>query len=94
MLERTLWILLIIVVEMTWILLIHYGIKYCNNDKIFGIFLITIPLPIIGTFIGCMIIYKSQHPEYKFWKILENKIKKIFKFKKIKNKIKNGIPNV
>ncbi|WP_338962469.1 MULTISPECIES: hypothetical protein [unclassified Spiroplasma] len=81
MLERTLWILLIIVVEMTWILLIHYGIKYCNNDKIFGIFLITISLPIVGTFIGCMIMYKSQHPEYKFWKNLGNKIKKMFKFK-------------
>ena len=64
--------------------LILIGINQSKKNNIFGILILTIALNIIGTFIGFMIIYKKQHPEYKFWKSLGNKIKKIFKFKKNK----------
>ncbi|WJG69960.1 hypothetical protein SIXOD_v1c09540 [Spiroplasma ixodetis Y32] len=71
---------------------IMQGIVLCKKNKVFGIFLLTISLPIIGTFIGCMIIYKTQNPEFKFWKSLGNKFKikrknKKVKFKKIKLKL-------
>lgn len=68
-------------------LLTFDGIKQCQKNNIFGILRLAISLNIIGAFIGCMIIYKKQNPEFKFWKILGNKIKKMFKFKKRNKKI-------
>ncbi|WP_338958565.1 MULTISPECIES: hypothetical protein [unclassified Spiroplasma] len=65
-------------------LLAFDGIKQCQKNNIFGILRLTISLNIIGAFIGCMIIYKKQNPEFKFWK---NKCSKIFKFKKRNKKI-------
>ncbi len=64
-----------------------YGWNLCEKNKVFGVLFLTISLNIIGTFIGCMIMYKSQHPEFKFWKNLGNKIKKMFKFKRKNKKI-------
>ncbi len=57
------------------------GIEKCKNNNPFGVLILTIGLNIIGTIIGCVLLYKNQHPNFKFWKNLGNKIKKIFTFK-------------
>ncbi|WP_375317497.1 hypothetical protein [Spiroplasma endosymbiont of Virgichneumon dumeticola] len=64
--------------------LINYGLFLCDKNNVFGILFLTISLNIIGTFIGCMIIYKKQNPEFKFWNSFRNKFKKMFKFTRIK----------
>ncbi len=67
--------------------LILIGINQSKKNNIFGILILTIALNIIGTFIGCMIIYKKQNPDFKFWKSFRNKFKRMFKFKKRNKKI-------
>ncbi|WJG71181.1 hypothetical protein [Spiroplasma ixodetis] len=63
------------------ILTIIFGVIKCKNNNHFGILLLTISLNIIGTIIGCVLLYKNQNPEFRFWKSFWNKIKKIFTFK-------------
>lgn len=64
-------------ISITIILMSIMGIKECKNNNPFGVLILTISLNIIGTIIGCMIIYKNQNPEFKFWKSFWNKIKKM-----------------
>ncbi len=80
------WSVFLFLISFCFILI---GINQSKKNKVFGILFLTISLNIIGTFIGCMIIYKNQHPEFYFWKSLGNKFKKMFKFKfKIKKRNK------
>ncbi|WJG70464.1 MULTISPECIES: hypothetical protein [Spiroplasma] len=78
---------LLVVVIVMMMHLYSWALELCSSGNIFGVLLLTLIFNIIGTFIGCMIIYKKQHPEFKFWKSLENKIKKIFKKRNKKIKI-------
>lgn len=70
---------LLVVVIVMMMHLYSWALELCSNGNIFGVLLLTLIFNIIGTFIGCMIIYKNQHPEFRFWKSLENKIKKYLK---------------
>lgn len=75
-----------------WIIITYFGLELCKNNNPFGVLILTISLNIIGTIIGCILLYKNQNPEFKFWKSFWNKIKKMFKFKvkfKRKHKWKN-----
>ncbi|WP_338956789.1 hypothetical protein [Spiroplasma endosymbiont of Tiphia femorata] len=76
----TVFYIMLVPLSLAWIAfalhLINLGWELCEKSNPFGIVLFTISLNIIGA----MIMYKSQHPEYKFWKGLGNKIKKLFKF--------------
>ncbi|WP_342276185.1 hypothetical protein [Spiroplasma endosymbiont of Nebria brevicollis] len=70
---------MLIPITLAWIAfsihLINCGLVLCEKNNPFGILLLTISLNIIGTFIGCMIIYKKQNPEFKFWKNIKLKKK-------------------
>ncbi|WP_174480682.1 hypothetical protein [Spiroplasma endosymbiont of Danaus chrysippus] len=87
----TVFYIMLVPLSLAWIAfslhLINLGWELCEKNNPFGIVLFTISLNIIGTVIGAMIMYKSQHPEFKFWKSLGNKVKKMFKFKKRNKKI-------
>ncbi|WP_342276777.1 hypothetical protein [Spiroplasma endosymbiont of Nebria brevicollis] len=68
------------------------GIEKCKNNNPFGVLILTIGLNIIGTIVGCILLYKNQYPEFRFWKSFWNKIKKMFKWKiKFKRKHKKNI---
>ena len=64
------------------ILTLIFGVIKCKNNNPFGVLILTISLNIIGTIIGCVLLYKKQNPEFRFWKSLGNKIKKMFKLKR------------
>lgn len=71
------------------------GMEKCKKNNPFGVLILTIGLNIIGTIIGCVLLYKNQNPEFRFWKSFWNKIKKIFTFKihcKSKSKQNNISP--
>ncbi|WP_338977493.1 hypothetical protein [Spiroplasma endosymbiont of Panzeria rudis] len=80
-----LWILLGIIGAITWILLIKYGIKYCNKNNAIGVVMLFISLNILGLVIGLAILWniKNNNNEILRWKLidyldkqLEEKIKK------------------
>ncbi len=52
------------------------GIEKCKNNNPFDVLFLTIGLNIIGTIIGCVLLYKNQYPEFRFWKSFWNKTKK------------------
>lgn len=67
------------------------GIIKCKNNNPFGVLILTIGLNMIGTIIGCVLLYKNKNPEFKFWKSFWNKIKKMFNLKiKFKRKPKQN----
>lgn len=85
--------ILLVPLSLAWITitlnLINYGLYLCDENNVFGILILSIALNIIGTFIGCMIMYKNQNPNFKFWLGFKNKFKSIFKFRR-KKKVKNN----
>ncbi|WP_342275945.1 hypothetical protein [Spiroplasma endosymbiont of Nebria brevicollis] len=87
------WIIVSIYIYILIIILTFiFGIIKVKNNNPFGVLILTIGLNIIGTIIGCILLYKNQHPEFRFWKSFWNKIKKIFKWKiKFKRKHKKNI---
>ncbi|WP_342217604.1 hypothetical protein [Spiroplasma endosymbiont of Amphimallon solstitiale] len=72
-----LWISLGIIGVIIWILLIKYGIKYCNKNNAIGIVMLFIALNILGLVIGWAILWNNQNIlKGNFWKNAE-KLSKI-----------------
>lgn len=66
------------------------GHDLCHKEKKIGILFLFISLNFFGLFWACK-IYKKQHPEFKFWLSVKQKVKR--KKEKKKN-IKDTILNI